>query len=446
MVEGIETRINGLHRVVVTGLGAVSPLGNNVQDTWQSLIEGKSGIRRISLETGRDWDGPVNSTVDIAGLVQGLEPGKYISAKQLRRIHMSVVYSTVGMIEAFADAGLLDVENKPDGLNYRLKNVNPERVGARIGTGIGGGSVIAEIEDVIRDKGDRRISPVAILQLLSESVVTVPSMILGYQGGVAAIVAACASANIAQGGAFDRLKLGREDVISTGGVEEAIHRIAIGGFNAMRALSMDNDNPVSASRPFNKDANGFVMGEGSGILIFETLEHALGRGAGGHILAEVVGYGETSDAFHDTEPSGEGARRAMRLALEEARIQPWEVDYINAHGTSTPTGDPVELDALMEVFGEPLKGIAISSTKSMSGHLLGGSGGLEAVVCIRSIMDGIIHPTINLHDPIKEGLNLVPNVAQRREIKIAMSNSFGFGGINSVLIFRRFQGSYERVA
>lgn len=444
MVEGIETRTNGLHRVVVTGLGAVTPLGNNVEDTFQGLIEGRSGVRRISLETGRDWTGEINSMVDIAGLVQGLEASKYIPAKQLKRIHESVVYSAVGMIEAFTNAGLLEVEHMLDGFGYQLKNVDPTRVGARVGTGIGGGAVIAEMEDIIRDKGDKRISPVALLQLLSERVVTVPSMLLGYKGGVAAIVAACASANIAQGSALDRLRLGREDVIVTGGVEQAIHRIAVGGFNAMRALSRDRDDPTAASRPFNNDANGFVMGEGSGMLIFETLEHALKRGAEGNILAEVVGYGETSDAFHDTEPSGEGARRAMRLALEEAKIQPWEVDYINAHGTSTPMGDPVELDALMEVFGESLKRIAINSTKSMSGHLLGGSGGIEAVVCIRSIMDSIVHPTINLHDPIREGLNLVPNVAQKRKVGVAMSNSFGFGGINAVIMYRQFQRSYRK--
>jgi 3-oxoacyl-[acyl-carrier-protein] synthase II len=224
----------------------------------------------------------------------------------------------------------------------------------------------------------------------------------------------------------------------SGGTEAAVHRVGVGAFNAMRALSKDED-PSSASRPFNDDVNGFVMGEGAGILIFETLEHALGRGA--HIYAEVIGYGETSDAYHDTQPSGEGAKRAMRLALEEAGIRPGQIDYINAHGTSTPAGDIKELEAIEEVLGEDAPKVAISSTKSMTAHLLGAAGGVEGVICVKALEEGIIPPTINLRTSIKEALNLVPNVAQVRPIDIAMSNSFGFGGINSVLIFRRYHAN-----
>ncbi len=433
----VETRINGLNRVVVTGIGAVTPLGNNVSETWEGLMEGRSGIRRISQEPGREWNGPINANVDIAGLVKNFDPKPYIPSKELRRIHAVVEYATVAMAEALNNAGLLVINRGGREVEYQLKDVNPTRIGARLGTGVGGGSVVADIEDQIIE--GKRIPAVAMLRLLSERIVTVPSMIFGYRGGVAAILAACASANIAQGEAFDKLRVGRADVMLTGGSEAAIHRTGIGAFNAMHALSIDNDEPKLASRPFNKNVGGFVMAEGAGVLVYETLEHALNRGAENRILAEVVGYGETSDAYHDTQPSGEGAVRAMRLALEQAGVQPAEIDYINAHGTSTEIGDKKELEAIEEVFKGALGTVSISSTKSSHGHLLGAAGGVEGVICIKTIQENTVPPTINLRDPLREDLDLVPNTPKVRQVDITMSNSFGFGGINSVIIFRRYK-------
>lgn len=431
-IEGEKTR------VVVTGIGAISPLGNNVEETWQRLIAGESGIGRISHKEGNQRIGAVNSVVDIAGLVTGFEPLKYISPRDLRRIHQSAVFATVASLEALGNAGIIREKDLLGPKKPELLGIDPRRIGARIGTGVGGGSTIADIEDTIRDKGDQKISPMAMLQLLSERVVTVPSMKLGLQGPISAVVAACATGSIAIGDAIDKIRLGRADVMVAGGTEAAVHRVGVGAFNAMQALSTDNDDPQFASRPFNHNVNGFVMAEGAGILVLEKLEHAITRGAENHILAEVAGYTDTADAYHDTDPSGEGAIRAIRLALAEARINPWELDYINAHGTSTPKGGETELKALLEVFGKHLKRISISSTKSALGHLLGAAGGLEAVICIKTIQEGIVPPTLNLHDPIQEGLDLVPLQAKRRKVDIAMSNSFGFGGINSVLIFKRY--------
>lgn len=440
LVEGEKTR------VVVTGMGAINPLGNNVEETWQRLIVGESGIGRISHEEGNQRIGAVNSVVDIAGLVKGFEPSKYIPQKDLRRIHQSAVFATVASLEALGNAGIIREKDLLGSKKSELVGVDPRRIGARIGTGVGGGSIIADIEDTIRDKGDQRISAMAMLLLLSERVVTVPSMKLGLKGPISAVVAACATGSIAIGDAVDKILLGRADIMLAGGAEAAVHRVGVGAFNAMQALSTDNDNPQFASRPFNHHVNGFVMAEGAGILVLEREDHAIKRGAKDHILAEVVGYADTADAYRDTDPNEEGAIRAIRLALAEAGIDPWEVDYINAHGTSTPIGGEVELKALLEAFGEHLKDISISSTKSATGHLLGAAGGLEAVICIKAIQEGLIPPTLNLHDPIQQGLDLVPLQAKRRKVDIAMSNSFGFGGINSVLIFRRYFERCQKAA
>lgn len=415
-------------RVVVTGTGAISPLGNNVKETWQGLIEGKSGIKRIN-----DIREAVNSEVDIAGLIEGFDPTQYLTAKDLLKIHRSAAFSTIASIEALQQADLLTQDRG----SIHLINIQPERIGARIGSGVGGGVEIAEVEDVIRDKGDQRISARALLIILQERVVTVPSIKLGFQGPISSIVAACATGSIAIGDAVDKIRLGKADAMLGGGVEAAIHRVSVGGFNVMHALSKEND-PEGASRPFDQGASGFVMGEGAGILVLESLEHVRKRGAENLILAEVAGYADTADAYHDTAPSGEGAQRAMILALQDAGLDYSSVDYINAHGTSTPTGDSKELDALIDVFGDHLKNIPISSTKSSLGHLLGAAGGIEAVICIQAIQDGIVPPTLNLQTPIREGLDLVPLQARKRKVDVAMSNSFGFGGINSVLIFKRF--------
>lgn len=427
-------------RVVVTGLGAISPLGNNVQETWDRLISGQSGIARISQELDGKRVGAINSTVDIAGLVKDFDSSKFLTAKILRRIHRSAVFSTIAFLEALYHAGIITVTNLLGTGQPQLIGVDRHRIGIRIGTGIGGGSVIAETEDVIRDEGDQRISPFAMLRLLTERVATVPSILLGIKGPVSSVVAACASGSIAIGDAVDKIRLGKADVMIAGGTEAAIHRVGLGAFNAMRALARNNDNPKFASRPFNRGVEGFVMGEGAGMLVLEDLAHAKARGAESRILAEVIGYADTADAYHDTDPSdqGEGAVRAMRLALEQAEIDPAEVDYINAHGTSTPKGDEIELQALREVFGKHLKNISVSSTKSATGHLLGAAGGLEAVICIKAIQEGIVPPTLNLHDPIQPDLDLTPLQARKRQVNVAMSNSFGFGGLNSVLIFRRY--------
>ncbi len=419
-------------RVVVTGMGAISPLGNNVEDTWKALISGKSGIKRVSKEdeSGFRIDG-VNSEVDIAGVVENFEPADFLSFKELKKAHMSAIFSYAASVEALKDAGLFADS---------LTNIDPERIGARIGTGVGGGSEIAEVEDVIINKGDQKISPFSMLRLLSERVVTVSSMKLGIKGPISAVVAACATGSIAIGDAVDKIRLGKADAMLAGGTEAAIHRVGVGSFHAMHALSTDNENPEFASRPFNENVSGFVMAEGAGILVLESLDHVIARGAENQIYAEVLGNADTSDAYHDTQPSGDGAVRAMRIAMKESGINPSEVNYINAHGTSTPLGDEKELEAIVRVFGDELKHISISSTKSATGHLLGAAGGLEAVICVKAICTDLVPPTLNLENPIVAGLDLVPNKYKKRIVNIAMSNSFGFGGINSVLIFGKYKG------
>ena len=424
MLSSIESG-SANQRIVVTGMGAVSPLGLNVDKTWQNLIAGRSGIKRI--------DPPVNSEVSVAGVVTDFTSS--ISPREIKRIHRSAQFSYEATVEALSDAGLLkNLDTLAEG-ESPLINIDPERIGTRIGTGVGGGSEIAEIEDVIRDRGDTKISAVAMLLLLSERVSTIPSRLLNLRGPVATVVAACATGSISIVDGMYSIRANDADVMVVGGSEAAVHRIAVGSFNAMRALSKTQE-PEKASRPFDEEANGFVISEGAGILVIESLAHALRRNA--RIHAEIIGYGNSADAFHDTQPSGEGAVRAMRIALAKAGIEPWEVDYINTHGTSTPTGDGTEPDAILEVFGEHLRDIPISSTKSATGHLLGAAGGLEAIITIKAIEEGIVPPTLNLHKPIREGMNFVPLEAKKKNVNRAMSNSFGFGGINSVLVFSRY--------
>lgn len=407
-------------RIVVTGMGTVTPLGIGVSETWKNLIEGKSGIRKLEKD--------VNSQVNIAGIVEGFEPTRYIPGRELLRVHRAAQFSQAAVIEALIDAGFCDGKT--------LIGIEPEDIGIQMGTGIGGGSEIAEMEGIIREFGDTRISQYSMLNLLPERVATVPGKLNKFRGPTATRVAACATGSWA---VVDGVYILLEDdakVMAVGGTEAVIHRIGIGGFNAMGALSRNRRFPGKASRPFDKKANGFVVSEGAGALILELLSHALSRGA--KIHAEITGYGNTSDAFHDTVPSGEGAVRAIKLALRKAGIEPEDIDYINAHGTSTPAGDGRELDALSKVFGKNLKNISVSSTKSATGHLLGAAGAVESIFCIKTIEEGIIPPTLNLRNPIRRGLDLVPNYARQREVNTAMSNSFGFGGINSVLIFKKY--------
>lgn len=437
-------RMRKSHRVVVTGVGAISALGLNMKDTFQGLINGKTGIQKISTSEWELKEDARNSEVDIAGLVMNFDASQYIPKKELNRIHRSAQFSVIASREALIQAGLFDPSSQIEkGVNHLL-GVNPHRFGVILGTGIGGGSVIAEMEDTIRDKGDKRVSSLSMLHLLPERVSTVPSIWFGAEAEVGEKTAACASAPQAISDAFKTLERGDADCVLTGGAEAANHRIALAGFNNMHALNNQwNKDPEGASRPFDQKANGFVMGEGAGILLLETLEHAVARGA--TILAELVGFSNTADAYHDTAPNQRGAERAMRLALVMAEIDPSEVDYINAHGTSTPLNDPMELSAIKEVYKDKLRA-AISSTKGATGHLLGAAGGLEAAICVQTIQEGIIPPTVNLHSPIKEaeGLNLVPLEAQRKPVNVAVSHSLGFGGLNSVLVFRRFpQNTYQ---
>jgi len=413
-------------RVVVTGMGVITPLGLNLEETWQNLIEGKSGVKKL--------DSRISSQVSAAATINNFQPENYLPEKELIRVHRSVQFACAAVKEALDDCDL-DVDNRA------LFDVASEAIGIVMGTGIGGGSEIAEMEDMILAHGDRKISQYSMLNLLPERGATVPSKLYELKAHASDKCGACATGGLAiEDG--DRILQTENHVkaMVVGGTEAVIHRIGIGGFNAMKALSRKSGDPEKISRPFDKKADGFVMGEGAGALILEKLDNTLRDGflRGSYISAELIGYGDSSDAFHDTAPSGEGATRAIRIALEKAGIKPEDVDYINTHGTSTLVGDAIELDSLSSVFGKHLKQIAVSSTKSMTGHMLGAAGAVEAIFCIKAIQTGIVPPTINLWRPIRKGLNLVKGKAQRREVNIAMSNSFGFGGINSVLIFKKF--------
>lgn len=421
---------NESERVVVTGLGAITPLGLNVADSFAALKSGKSGIKLM--------EPAIHNRINIAGVVEGFDPKKYFSPKDLKRIHRSAQFSTAAVAEALIDGGLLDSDTNLTLWNISPKSIRPEDIGAKIGSGVAGLTYVPEMQDIIRDKGEEKISPFSSLQFLLERVATIPSRKFSLKGETTATVAACATGSKSIAEARNAIILGEADLMLAGGTEAALTQLGLASFDVMRALADPKkfNSPEEASRPFDKDAAGFVMGEGAGILLLERLDHATKRGA--KIYAEVIGHANTSDAYDDTAPSGEGARRAMRKALINAGIEPEQVDYLNAHGTSTPTGDPEELEAVRDVFGSHLSKLFISSTKSATGHLLGAAGGIEAVFCIKALDEGIIPPTLNLSNPIREGFNLVPNTSKYHPIEIAMSNSFGFGGINSVLIFKKF--------
>lgn len=416
----MSERLKHKERIVVTGMGAVSPVGLDVEESWRAIIQGKSGIGLVEPEAERD------SRVWIAGQVKNFDPLKYFTQKELKRVHRATQFSYAAIVEALTDAGLLD--------GLTLINVEPERIGLKIGSGVGGSCYVREVQDVIRDKGDAKISPYSILHMLIERTASVPSMKLGIKGPVSSSVAACATGSTTIIDALYALRMGDADVMVAGGAEAAINRVGLGCFASMFALSLRNSSPAEASRPFDKDADGFVMAEGAGIVVLERLDFALSRGA--HIRAEIIGYDNTADAYQDTAPSGDGAIRAMNNALKKAGIKPGQVDYINAHGTSTPAGDAKELEAIERVFGQR-RDLFISSTKSAVGHMLGAAGGFEAIMCIKAIEEGIIPPTLNLHNPIRDGMNLVPLECIKGRVEIALSNSFGFGGINSVLVFRK---------
>jgi 3-oxoacyl-[acyl-carrier-protein] synthase II len=410
-------------RVVVTGLGALTPLGNSVNESWEGVVAGKSGIGPITK-----FDCSAFKT-KIAGEVKNFDPLQYVSKQEVRRYDDFILYALAAAEMALADAHL---------------TISPEiseRAGVIIGSAIGGLAKLEEEVTNLLNAGPRKISPFAVPAILANLASGHVSIRFGAKGPINCAVTACAAGTSAIGDAFRTIACGDADVMIAGGVEAAVTQLAVGGFGAMRALSVKNDEPQKASRPFDKDRDGFVIGEGCGIVILEELSFALNRGA--RIYAELAGYGCTSDAFHMAAPppGHEGAARCMRAAVRDAGLKPEDIDYINAHGTSTPLNDLYETQAIKSLFGEHAAKLMVSSTKSMTGHMLGGTGGVEAIFAVKAIQEGLIPPTINLDHPSDEcDLDYVPHTARRREIKTALSNTFGFGGVNAVLLFRKFTG------
>ncbi len=409
-------------RVVITGLGMVSPLGIGVEKTWQALIQGKSGVVRITK-----FD-PTGFDTQIAAEVKDFVPENFMEKKEIKRMDIFIQYAMASAMMAMEDAQL------------PITPQNADRVGVVVGAGLGGLTTIESFHKVLMEKGPGRISPFFIPALIVNEAPGQISIRFGAKGPNYSVVTACATGNHNIGDAWRMIQQGDADAIIAGGVEATITPLAVSGFNAMKALSTRNHEPEKASRPFDKDRDGFVMGEGCGIIILEEMNQALDRGA--KIYAEIIGYGLNGDAYHITAPApdGEGAARCMAMALKSAGISPEEVDYINAHGTSTDYNDLYETMAIKAVFKEHAKKLAVSSTKSMTGHLLGGAGGVEAIFTVLTIHRGVIPPTINYDIPDPEcDLDYVPNVARMADVRVALSNSFGFGGTNAVLIFKKFE-------
>jgi 3-oxoacyl-[acyl-carrier-protein] synthase II len=412
-------------RVVVTGLGLITPLGIGVETTWGNLINGKSGIGKITR-----FDASAFPT-QIAGEVKNFNPEDFIEAKDIKKMDRFIHFAVAAATMALEDSGLKIADN------------NAERVGVIVGSGIGGLSAIENYHSVYLEKGPRRITPFFIPMLVINLASGQISIRFGAKGPNSAVSTACATGNHSIGDAYKIIQRGDADAMIAGGTEAVITPLGIGGFNAMKALSTKNDKPEKASRPFDIDRDGFVMGEGAGIMILENLQNAMDRGA--KIYAEVIGYGMTADAYHITSPSpgGEGAARCMALALRDGGVEPAEINYINAHGTSTKSGDELEVSAIKTVFEEHAHKVTISSTKSMTGHLLGAAGGVEAVFSVLSILNDIVPPTINLDnvDPECSNLDYVPHAARRMQINYTLSNSFGFGGTNACLLLKKFDKS-----
>jgi 3-oxoacyl-[acyl-carrier-protein] synthase II len=409
------------NRVVVTGMGVVCPLGLNTADTWKALISGQSGIDRITLF---DTEG---FATKIAGEVKGFEPSNYMSPKDARRNDRFSQMAVAASLEAVKQSGL------------KIDTVNQDDIGIIIGSGIGGLTTLFEQTRVLLDRGPERVGPFLIPMMMPNIAAAQISILLGVKGPNLCTTSACSSGSDAIGFAYETIKRGDARVMITGGSEAIINPVGVSAFNAMKAISTRNDQPQLASRPFDAQRDGFVIGEGSAILILEDLAYARKRGA--EILAEVLAYGASADAYHITAPleSGAGAALAIQRALDKAGIKPGEVDYINAHGTSTMLNDKMETRAVKSVFGQRAYKVPISSTKSMMGHLVGSAGAVEASICIMAIQSGTIPPTINLTHPDPEcDLDYVPNVARQAKVTTALSNSFGFGGHNSVLVFREY--------
>ncbi len=410
-------------RVVVTGMGCISPVGNNVRETWESILAGKSGAAMIT-----HFDASRHKT-RFAAEVKGFDGVALFGAREARKMDRFTQFAAAVAVEALEQAGL------------NIDESNRDRVGVVIGTGIGGIGTLLEQVEVMRERGPERVSPFLVPMMISDSAPGMLAIRLGVRGPNMALATACASGNNAIGEAFEMIRRGAADVMIAGASEAALVPVAMAGMNVMTALSTRNDDPQTASRPFDKDRDGFLMGEGAGMLVLESLEHAQGRGAA--ILGELSGYGTTDDAHHISAPAenGAGAALAMKLALENAALDTADIEYINAHGTSTPLNDKSETAAIKTVFGEQAYNIPVSSTKSMTGHLLGASGAIEAVFCLLAIRDQVLPATINYSTPDPEcDLDYVPNRPRGASPRHVMSNSFGFGGHNATLIFSRFEG------
>ncbi|NOU97110.1 beta-ketoacyl-ACP synthase II [Paenibacillus sp. LMG 31456] len=407
-------------RVAVTGLGVISPLGSDVTSFWSRLIQGESGISRIEV-----FD-PSSFATQIAGIVTDFHPEAYFEPKELRHMDRFVQFAVAAGKQALNHADL------------RITEQNAYRVGVSIGTGIGGIQTTLDNHKTMLEKGARRISPFLIPMMIANMGSAQLSIQLGAKGPNTTPVNACASGNNAIGEAFHLIRCGAADAMIAGGAESPINELSFGGFCNMKAMSTRNDEPQQASRPFDANRDGFVMSEGAGVLVLEEWEHAQARGA--TILAEIVGYGQSADAYHITapDPEGTGNAWAMKEALRDAGVQPEEVDYINAHATGTPLGDGAEIKGIKRVFGQHAYKLKVSATKSATGHLFGAAGGLEAVITVKSLMDGMIPPTINYETPDPEcDLDVVPNKAEASPIQVAISNGFGFGGHNAVLVFKK---------
>ena len=412
--------MTGLHRVFITGIGVISPLGLDLSSSWEGIKQGRSGVDFLTSFDTEGFD------TRFGAEVKGFEPEDYLDRKDARRMDRFAQFAAVAAQQACRQADL-----SPD-------KEDPYRVAVIIGSGIGGISTLSQQFAVLSERGPRRVSPFLIPMMLGDMASAQVSMITGSMGANYCLVSSCSSGADAMGQAWEMVRTGREDIVLAGGTEAPLVPVSVAGFNALRALSRRNDSPAQASRPFDISRDGFVMGEGSAVFVLENEESASRRNA--EPLAELRGYAATSDAHHLTEPSttGESAAQAMSLALIEARIDPSEVGYINAHGTSTPLNDKHETKAIKAALGEDAFRVPISSSKSMTGHLLGAGGALEAAICVMAMREGIIPPTINLDEPDPEcDLDYTPNRAHQQEIEASMSNSFGFGGHNSVLVFSK---------
>ena len=413
---------NDIPRVVITGMGVMSPLGESVEDYWDGLVNGRSGISEMTLVD------PSGFPCKISGEVSGFDPGQYIDKRDARRMARFSQLAVAAAGGAIEDSGL------------DMSKEDVERIGVVMGNGNGGFPTTDDQARVMVKRGGMKISPFFIPMVLPNMAAANVSRIYGVKGYTNTVVTACAAGTQAIGEAAGVIQRGVSDVVVSGGCEAGICELGLGGFNVIKALSRYTENPANASRPFDSDRDGFVPAEGAGILVMESLEHAVNRGA--NILAEVVGYGVSSDAFHAVQPEedGSGAARAIRWALEDADLQPQDISYINAHGTSTPINDRVETLAIKKAFGEYAYKVPISSSKSMIGHALGGAGALEAIASIKTIESGMIRPTINLETPDPDcDLDYVPNEAREANVDAVLSNNFGFGGQNACAIFRRFE-------